>query len=457
MASISKQSNGHKIIQFKAADGKRRSIRLGKMSMRNTEVIKVKVEQLVAALITGHAVNDETARWLTNVGDEIYNKLVQVGLVQTREKTRLLDFLNSFIDRQKHLKPRTLDIFKRTRNNLVEFFKRDRSIDSISVGEAKEWRQHLFERGGVGDKPLALNTVNDRCKKAKQMFKSAIEYELISKNPFIGLPGNVRCNPKKLYFVSREEIVKVMDGCPDHEWRLLIALCRFAGLRNPSETISLKWEHINWEHGRMTVPSPKTEHHPGGESRVVPIFADLQPYLEEAWERASEGQEYVLNRWRSTTVNHRTQFQKIIRRAGLNPWPRLFHNLRSTCQTELEEHFPSHVVCSWIGNSIQVAREHYLQITEDHFAKAVQNAVQQPAVLSGIDLQGATGAESAIDVTTNGCEMLQKKTTECDSQSFEEVHPSGFEPLTFGFVGQQNKVPSAFCCRRKSFTEKQNE
>ena len=33
------------------------------------------------------------------------------------------------------------------------------------------------------------------------------------------------------------------------------------------------------------------------------------------------------------------------------------------------------------GNTKAIASKHYLQVTEDHFAKAAQNTVQQPAVL----------------------------------------------------------------------------
>jgi len=36
--------------------------------------------------------------------------------------------------------------------------------------------------------------------------------------------------------------------------------------------------------------------------------------------------------------------------------------------------FPSHVVCEWIGHTREVARKHYLQVTEDHFAKAISAA-----------------------------------------------------------------------------------
>ena len=32
-------------------------------------------------------------------------------------------------------------------------------------------------------------------------------------------------------------------------------------------------------------------------------------------------------------------------------WPRLFHNLRSSCETELMERFPVHVVARWMGQA----------------------------------------------------------------------------------------------------------
>lgn len=50
--------------------------------------------------------------------------------------------------------------------------------------------------------------------------------------------------------------------------------------------------------------------------------------------------------------------------------PKLFLNLRSTRQTELENEYPTHVVCTWLGNSPQIAERHYLQVTDEHFAKA---------------------------------------------------------------------------------------
>lgn len=116
---------------------------------------------------------------------------------------------------------------------------------------------------------------------------------------------------------------------------------------------------------------------------MVPIFPELRPFLDEAFELAEPGEEFVITHYRKKKSNLRSKMIHILRRAGVKPWPKLFQNLRSTRQTELEEVFPSHVVCSWIGNSESVAKKHYLQITDEHFQKAVQNPVQQLHVGDG--------------------------------------------------------------------------
>ena len=200
---------------------------------------------------------------------------------------------------------------------------------------------------------------------------------MISENPPTLIPGCDRAlaNRERDHFISREDAEAVLEKCPDAEWRLLFALSRYGGLRCPFEHLCLRWADVDWQRGRIRVHSPKTEHHQGGESRLVPLFPELRPFLQEAWEQAETGADWIITRYRSADKNLRTQLIRIIRRAGLEPWPKLFHNLRATRQTELEESFPSHVVCAWIGDSEKVARKHYLQVTEGHFAKAVQNPV----------------------------------------------------------------------------------
>jgi integrase len=72
----------------------------------------------------------------------------------------------------------------------------------------------------------------------------------------------------KKFVVTRDMADRVLQVCVDNQWRLIFVLCRYGGLRCPSEVLELRWDDIDWERGRMTVRSPKTEHHEGKESRV---------------------------------------------------------------------------------------------------------------------------------------------------------------------------------------------
>jgi len=174
-----------------------------------------------------------------------------------------------------------------------------------------------------------------------------------------------------------ETLNGMLDACPDAEWRLIFALARLGGLRVPLEILGLTWGDIRWAEGRFTVHSPKTEHHPGQESREVPLFPELLPCLSEAFERAEPGAEHVITRYRLPNQNLSTQFRRILRRAGIEPWPKLYQNLRSTRQTELTDCFPVHVVCAWLGNRAPVVMKHCLQMTDERFRQAAQKAVQK--------------------------------------------------------------------------------
>jgi len=66
---------------------------------------------------------------------------------------------------------------------------------------------------------------------------------------------------------------------------------------------------------------------------------------------APEGSVYVVNHYRNSKQNMRTQFMRIIRNAGVKPWGRLFDNLRGSLETELAQDHPVHVVAHWLGNT----------------------------------------------------------------------------------------------------------
>ena len=155
------------------------------------------------------------------------------------------------------------------------------------------------------------------------------------------------------------------------------------GLRTPSETLSLRWGDVNWAENRITVRVPKLEHIEGKGERIIPLFGELRPYLEAAFDEAAEGTVHVITQYRDGETNLRTELLRIIRRAGLTPWPRVFHNLRGSRENELAAVYPIHVAAAWCGNTSMIAAKHYLTVTDNYFATAIGNYAENYADRNG--------------------------------------------------------------------------
>jgi hypothetical protein len=149
-------------------------------------------------------------------------------------------------------------------------------------------------------------------------------------------------------------------------------LARLGALRIPSEAQGLRWDHIAWDSKSISiVASCKTEHHAKRQVRLIPLFPAIETELLKLFAEAEDGAENVFQGIRPDS-NLRTQLEKIINRAGVKQWPKLFQNLRASRETELMAIFPAKDVCTWIGNTQQIAMKHYAMATEESFRRAVQ-------------------------------------------------------------------------------------
>lgn len=166
-----------------------------------------------------------------------------------------------------------------------------------------------------------------------------------------------------------DEVDRMIEASPNTEWRLLFGLARYAGLRIPSESHLLTWADMDFERGRLTVHSPKTEHHEGHEQRIIPITPKLMKLLQERFDEAEEGQPYLVTiRGKGAVIR---QTRAIWTRAGVDPWKRLWQTLRQSCEMEWAMTFPQYAVSKWIGHSITVSGRHYANhVPDELFDKA---------------------------------------------------------------------------------------
>ncbi len=421
MSSVVNDPGGKKRIVFNGLDGKRRALYLGKCGKDIANDVRRHVDAILTAALSRSPLGCDTARWLGEIPEPFHKKLVNSGLIEARDAqsaVTLGPFLDAYLQRRKDAKENTRVFYGHTIRNLKTFFKESRRLRDISPAEADDFRRWL-----ITSEKLSPATVARRCGLCRTFLRDAVRRRLIDTNPFEGVGGGPKSNPERSRFIDRATIAKVLDACPNAEWRCLVALSRFGGLRVPSEALLLKWDDINWDRARMVIHSPKTEHHEGKATRVCPIFPELGPYLDELDALAPEGSVYVLEKlrhfsavqgdWQAT--NLRTQFTKIIHRAGLTPWPRLWHNLRASRQTELVEEFPAHVVAEFCGTTVAVARQHYLMTLDQHFEKAARIT---------------TRTEGAGTVVGGRVDKENEKTPCFQGVSRQFMGDTGLEPVT---------------------------
>jgi hypothetical protein len=245
VASISTRAGGRRLIQLTTSEGKRKTIRLGKVPADFAEEVQARVETLLTAARLGLSWDAATARWVAGLAPALADKLAAVGLIPPRpgaapaeskaeaQRQPLKAFLDAYIaGRSGDAKPGTLTAMKTGAARLVKYFQAERELASITPGDADEWARWLL-------KHHAAATAGRTVKWARQLFRAAVRKRLIPENPFADVKAPGVANEERKHFVGRQTAAQILDACPDAEWQLIFALSRFGGLRCPLEHLAL--------------------------------------------------------------------------------------------------------------------------------------------------------------------------------------------------------------------------
>ena len=389
MASVVKlgnEKNPQRRIDFIGPDRNRKHIRLGRLGHDDAREVCRNVERLVEARTFGQTPAQALLAWLAELPDWLHERIARTGIIEPREPVPDAPTLGAFLEkhtaqRKTQLKPSSIERLGHTVAKLKTYFGEQTLVDQITPDGAKDWRAAIASDG------LAEATVRLHCRNAKSIFTDLVDRELIRRNPFAKLKS-AAIAARRDHFVSSEQTAKLLKNCPDLQWTVLIGLARYAGLRCPSETHGVTWRDVDWSQHRLTVYAPKTN-----KIRVMPILPSLYVILQQAFDQAEEGSTTILTLSRN---NLRRQFLAILKSAGIAPWPNLFQTLRQSCETDLAKHFPQHAVSNWIGHSMKVSEQHYLQMTDDLYELAAklgqdeESAAECAAVGSGTPSHGAT-------------------------------------------------------------------
>ena len=279
MASISTDRGGNRRIFFSGPNRKRKIIYLGGVPMKSARTVKGHVENLAAAPLQGNDPDPETSTWVGSRDDVLYGKLVAVGLAEAAapaaddkpKGVTLASFIDQYITARMIQKPNTLKNYNSTKRDLLDFFGQERLLTRLPRAIATNGGRIRWAKG------LATATIGRTVKRARQFFRAAVRKKLIAESPMQDVKAAPQENKSREYFVTVEETEKIIAACPDAEWRLIVALARYGGLRTPSETFALTW-HASIGSGRGCKSSAPRRSAMRGESPGrFPCFPNCGP------------------------------------------------------------------------------------------------------------------------------------------------------------------------------------
>lgn len=355
--------------------GVRRKLWLGPISKSAAGAVCRHLEAINAARDTGTIPPAETRRWLDIISPRIRNQLASWGLIEATQTKQLPNSLGAFtqayIDSRDDWKERSVSRMSNVRRQMVDHFGSATTLGAITPGECERFARQMR-------KQYSSSHAGKLIADARQYLAAAVKDRLIELNPFEGIDSRQAHRKDREAYVTPEAIDKIIaKACP--YYAALIAIVRYGGLRCPSEPLAITWRHIDWDAGRVTVESTKTG------IRVMPLMPEFRGYLERLYELAPDNSVYAFDRYRTTAAKvYAAALKRLIRAAGVAPWPKLWMNLRASCRTDLLESFPTHVVNAWLGHSSKVGSKHYDRIHDGHFAKAcgVAGGVASPPTVA---------------------------------------------------------------------------
>jgi len=378
MATVVDRPGGHRWVQFKGLAGRRHTIRLGKVSRAHAMDFKHRVERLLSAVAMGQPPDLETSRWVGTLSSNLHAKLSAVGLVDRRAASTLGDLIEDFFA-SVSAKDATIRNLSIAAGNLRQFFGARRSIHAITPADARRFRAWLLASGGAKGGPLASTTVSRRIGRVKQLFTHGVQAGALQANPFAGEARGNEANRSRDFFVTSEIIAAILEQAPDAEFRAIIALARYGGLRCPAEVLPLRWQAVDWGRDILRVGSPKLEHHAGQGQRDVPLFPEVRQALDDLWHHDGEAGELLFPHYQVSGWALTKKLWAVCRKAGIEPWRKAFQNMRSTRVSEINDHFPAMVASAWLGHSPGVARKHYYQLAKEHVERALTFGLKSEA------------------------------------------------------------------------------
>lgn len=274
--------------------------------------------------------------------------------VKKNEKVKFEDFGKTYLEL--HSKPNKKSWKKSDVNSLkrLSSFFGDRYLYAITPMLVEKYK--ISRSRGVSPA-----TVNRELACLKHMFNKAIEWGKTENNP-VRKVKLFKENNKRLRYLEKEEIKKLLDSCSDH-LKPIVTVALFTGMRR-GEILNLKWHDIDFQRGIIYILDSKNN-----EKREIPMNEVVKKTLVGV--RKHPDSSYIFcNKDGRPYGDVKRSFLTALKKAGILDFR--FHDLRHTFASQLVmAGVDLNTVRELMGHKSLEMTLRYSHLSPDHKRRAV--------------------------------------------------------------------------------------
>lgn len=189
----------------------------------------------------------------------------------------------------------------------------NKPLESVTPQHVREWRESLQDAGRAGKTVLAY------VKDLGGVYRAAIREGLVSFNPCTALEAIDTSDSMERQPFTLEEVAELLKAATSDEWRGLILVAAFTGLRL-GDASKLSWASVDLAGKKITVVPSKTKKKK--REVQIPIQPDLLAYLESVPIHSDKPDAPVFEKLSQTRIGDRTglsqTFNSIMKAAGVD-------------------------------------------------------------------------------------------------------------------------------------------
>lgn len=368
MASITKRKNSkYWIACYTSRDGRQLKCSTKTTDKKQAKEFAFELERAEQKLKQGQLVGTQIKKYFNQVSEKVTGETLVAPVTEV--------YLNEWLDTvTARSTPATVERYKHSVKLFLESLgeKGQKPITSVTARDAEIFLNSRLKAG------LAPATASVDLKTINVAFRRALNHGVIDRNPIVAVRPPKESRSERDVF-TLEEVQKLVNAAPTHEWQTLILLGYFTGARL-RDCVKMSWDNVKPETGHIEYEQQKT-----GKPVKVPIHFNLLEHLNFISTFGTSG--FLCPKLAAKMTGGRRglseTFKRIVKDAGLDLMTvqgkgirkfsrRTFHSLRHSFNSALANAgIAEEVRMKLTGHASPVMNKGYTHLQDETLKKAM--------------------------------------------------------------------------------------